>query len=228
MNKQDFLAELNTFIKSGIITKDEVVGILNANGIQTPTNLAGQSVGISKFTEMKKRVSVANVFYWFGGLILMIGIAVMVSNYWADLSSFVRVAITLGTSLVFYLSGALIYDDRHLGTVSKILQVISGILFPIGISVVIAENGLPDIFKITVLASITLISYISGIVLKSGLQSKAMQVVSGFIFPVAIFSILNILGLKNIGIELITGIALLLSLIYIVPYIFLDSIVFLF
>lgn len=228
MNKQDFLAELNTYIKSGIVSKDEVIGILNTNGIETPSNLVGQQVGVNKISEMKKSVSVANVFYWVGGLILMIGIAVMVSNYWSDLSSIVRVAITLGLSIIFFASGALISDENHLSTVSKIMQVISGILFPIGIATVISENGLSDIFKITVLAGISLITYILGIVMKSYFQSKIMQIVSASIFPVAIFVILDIMGVKDIGVGWITSIAFLLSFVYIVSFIFVDSIIFLF
>ncbi len=226
MNKQDFLAELNTYIKSGIVTKDEVINILNTNIIQTGADTV-KIVEQVKPAE-KKRLSISNILYIIGGLILIIGIVTLLSNFWSDLSSLIKVGLTLGISLIFYISGTLIAGDEHSKGISKVLQIIGGALFPIGIAITISEQDLSSTFKIVVLVGISLVAYIMGILMKSEIQAKIMQVISGFLLPITIFVTLDEMGIKNIDISWIAAVAALMAFIYIVSFLLVNSVVFLF
>lgn len=95
------------------------------------------SIGDSKKTHSSSQVS--HYLSYLGGLFVFAGIIVFLHMYWNDMSSFLRITITLGSGLscyAFFIHYAL--DERNLKAAS-ILSVFSAIIIPIGLFVTLGE-----------------------------------------------------------------------------------------
>ncbi len=139
MNKEQLIGVLRENLKLGTISKEEVLALCDVDPAVSVSNPE------SSLFEGKKRFSVTNILYFIGGLILLIGIGTLLFRFWDDLSSFVKVAITLGIAVAAYISGILLRSDTQTVGIGVIAQVISGALLPVGIFITLDEMGLQNI-----------------------------------------------------------------------------------
>lgn len=124
MDKNQLLALINQSLQSGVITHDEVV----------------KAVTVGEYKKEAVKLSTVNILYMIGGLILIVGIITLVYKFWGDLSSVVRILITLGLAISAHISGIILYTkgDKEKG-IATVMQVISGVLAPVGIAVLLSE-----------------------------------------------------------------------------------------
>jgi hypothetical protein len=137
MNKQELLQELTEKVTNGVITQQEVSDALH---IETPIKTN------TKQNRVLSHLSVSNMLYTLGGIIVIIGIVIFVNRIWADLFSFGRVFITLGMSFIFALFGSLLLHSKPKEMIGVIFHFIGGILMAIGVAVSIIELNLDDNF----------------------------------------------------------------------------------
>lgn len=139
MNKQELLQELTEKVNNGVITKQEVSDALH---ISSETHIKTNT----KQNRVLSHLSVSNMLYTLGGIIVIIGIVIFVNRIWADLFSFGRIFITLGMSFVFALFGSLLLNSKPKEMIGVIFHFIGGILMAIGVAVSIFELNLDDNF----------------------------------------------------------------------------------
>jgi len=138
MEKEVLLQELSAKLASGEVTQQEVAERVGLSSFAQPAPATPlQEAGQHHFT-------VTKMLYVLGAAIVVIGIILFVVQIWDDMSSVLRIVITLGLGLMMAFSGSLLLKqkpDEHLGSV---FHAIGGILIPLGAAVTIAEIDPPS------------------------------------------------------------------------------------
>ena len=168
MNKEQILSLLDRSIASGMITKEEISNfcagtpsVTNPSQNNSINNPESHSFG------GKNRFSATNILYTIGGLIVLIGIGTLLFRFWSDLSSIVRITLTLGIAIAAYISGILLRSNNQSVGIAVVMQVIGAVLAPIGIFIALYESGIQDIAIgwITSVAVLLAIVYIFSLVI---------------------------------------------------------------
>lgn len=175
MNKEQLIESLKESIKSGAIKREEINTLFDSESVVSASNPE------SSLFEGKKRFTATNILYLIGGLILLIGIGTLISRFWNDLSSVLRITVTLGMAVVAFISGVLLRNDKKALGISVIMQVISGILFPIGIFVTLNEAGLQNIGAgwIAIVSVILAVLYIISLLLFRSIVFSFYSIIFG-------------------------------------------------
>lgn len=124
MQKQELIDALARALVSGDITKEELLALTASNGVSE-----------------KRELGVAHVLYYIGGTIVFLGFAVFVSTEWEHLESYLRILLTLGAGIAFYVSAALLARDERIGHLPDALHLAGGLLIPAGVFITLDELG---------------------------------------------------------------------------------------
>jgi uncharacterized membrane protein len=130
MEKQQLIAELKSSIDQGQISKNEILQILSIPAV---------AVNSSEDTVIK-RMSLSQIFYYIGGIIVVIGLIVLMSQNWANFSYVMKVLVTFGVGLAFFISATLLAKIDQVKKLSTVFYFISGILIPFGYFVIFKDN----------------------------------------------------------------------------------------
>ncbi len=130
MLKEEVLSVVSQAAKENIVTLAEIESVF--------TNSFGKG-SIDPITH--KKLSIADVLYLVGGLIVVVGIAVLVGENWAKLGSVLRVLVTLGASVVTFIAGYLISKKTDLVVWSVAFYLISSIIMPLGFYTLLDSIG---------------------------------------------------------------------------------------
>ncbi len=130
MNKETFLAGINVALTSGLVTKKDILDV-----IERATPQSDKEGSQSK---------IATILYYIGGLVIFLGIAFFIGQEWGTMASGVRILVTLGFGLAFFVAGwVLALRHSSLG-ISDAFQLIAGLLIPSGVFVTLYELGYRD------------------------------------------------------------------------------------
>lgn len=121
MNTQELLHELDQKIKSGELSKAQ---ILQRFSTATPSH--------TKF-------SITKLLYILGGVITMLGIFFFVGQIWEDIGSFLRIAITLGLGVILAATGSFLLMSQPKQIVGAVFHILGGFLIPGGVIVTLTE-----------------------------------------------------------------------------------------
>lgn len=124
MDKTQILSLIQEKIKEGIITSDDVQKVIHRDDTYKVHSSTAKNI--------------TNIFYVIGALIVIIGAVILTVQYWDEIGFAGRVLVTLGISLVTYLS-ALFMKESSQRVLSQVLFVISAVLAPIGVIVFFKE-----------------------------------------------------------------------------------------
>lgn len=171
MNKQDLLAMLASYVKRGEITQSEIMTVMNIS----PAATSGATPG----GEKKKLFTATGILYTIGGIILVVGMATLLFRFWDDLSSVVRILLTLGVGVAAYIASVIIRGDRTTFGLTVILEILSGIVIPIGSFILIYEMGIKDIT----------VGWVTSILL----VLAVFFIISTFLFRSIVFSFLSVI-----------------------------------
>lgn len=132
MDKQQLLQILSEKVKSGEVSKAEVL------------NLVG-SRQVAESTEISKKIFTLNrVFYIFGGLLVTVGIVFFMILIWDDVNSFTRILVTLVLGVVFAVIGSTLMLKKKDEIIGPIFHTIGGVLVLVGVLVTLEElNSAP-------------------------------------------------------------------------------------
>lgn len=148
MNKQDILSLIQTQIDAGVISKNDLRVLTGESAVVEQADSVGGPMGngpvggpapvaaaTAPATETNHN-KVANIFYGIGTIIVLAGIITFIIIHWNSLGIIGQIGVTLGISVVTYISGFLTRNAER-GTLSEIMFLISGVLMPIGIFVLL-------------------------------------------------------------------------------------------
>lgn len=129
MDKVTVLQAVRALASKGELTEDELVGAFESGKSGNPIRLPHRRFGI------------AEVFYYIGGAIVFLGIAVLIGQQWPTLHWFVRILATFGSGLVAYMTATLLAQDERTRSVSVAFYLISALTLPLGLVVTFHEFG---------------------------------------------------------------------------------------
>jgi hypothetical protein len=158
MEKQEVLAALAELKKNGEISKSEILAVISDGD---------KEASFSEVSDSSKHITIADILYYIGGGIVFLGISVMVYSGWMTLGDLGRLAVTLGSALVFYSIGVFLNNAKKFGDVATAFFLISALVFPIGFFVLFSNAGmeastpLVNILISLILFIIFLVSYLS-------------------------------------------------------------------
>lgn len=126
MNKKELLNQLQKSINSGDVTKEEIINELSIH---------------SKFDQSntKDGFQITKVLYILGGIVVVVGIILLISQVWGQLGSFGRVGITFGVGVCFNILSLFLLKDGANKSMGAVYSCIGGLLIPIGLFVLINE-----------------------------------------------------------------------------------------
>lgn len=156
MDKQSLIENLQSSIKAGTFTKEELLAVYEK---ATQTD-AGET--------MSRQSKISNVLYFIGGTIVFLGICIFVGSNWSSLSDLTKILSTLGSCIAIYAMAALLSRYENLDKVAEALYFISGLVAPFGIFTTM------DIAKVDVSTAATH-TIVSGILFLVFLMSYFME-----------------------------------------------------
>lgn len=131
MNKQELLQEITALSKEGHVSREEVLGAYDA-GIALESGFSARK---------ETRFGLAEIMNYLGGGIVAIGIGILLSENWDDLSAFTRILSTLGSGALAYVIGVMLSRDAARATLGQAFHLIAAVVLPIGLFVTSDEMG---------------------------------------------------------------------------------------
>jgi len=128
MNKGDLLRQVKEAAAKKIATLEEVTDAYDA-GVTTT-----EKDGVY-------RRSIAEILSFIGGMVVVLGVAIFISQHWSKLNIIARVLSTLGTGIAFYLGGVIFTRSEKDNLLSQVFFLISGLTVPVGISILFDNAG---------------------------------------------------------------------------------------
>jgi len=122
MNKEELLDELYSRIKSGEISRQDVI-----------RRLADSQ------EEKSHNFSVTRLLYIIGAAIVVIGIIIFVGQIWDDIGVFGRILVTLILGLIFAGAGSVLMKEKPGNYIGGVFHFIGGVLIPSGAIVTLNE-----------------------------------------------------------------------------------------
>jgi len=119
MSKASVIEELKQLIKNGEIERKEVEVLFES-------------------PDFHKKDIRYNLFYYIGGLVLLVGIGLLITQNWELIGTWGRVLSTLGVFVVLYFAAS-VADKREVGEISFPFYIVAYVMLPIGIGVTMSE-----------------------------------------------------------------------------------------
>lgn len=126
MDKNVLLYELKNALTRGEITQAELQSLAPSQVLSSSTPVAHEN----------RRVKYSEIFYFIGGFIVFLGLAILVFQNWRFLDVSIRLLATLGAAFAFYLSALLFYYyGESTRKVALAFFLMSTLMLPIGLGV---------------------------------------------------------------------------------------------
>lgn len=129
VTKEEALEFIKTISEQKVVSKEEMDAAFElASG--------GQKDVVSK-----KRLGIAQILYYIGGIIVFLGISIFLGQNWSMLNFAAKVLATIGSGIAAYIIGLLFSRDKNLETVSSAFYLIFSLVTPVGLWVVLDNAG---------------------------------------------------------------------------------------
>lgn len=130
MNKEELLIAIENMSAEKIVSKEQLLaafdrGQKNIKGVADPSES-----------------TMSQLLYYIGGGIVFIGISILIGQHWASLGSLVRILLTLGVGLGFFITAVLARQSDKTARLAQAFFFIAGLLLPLGLSVTFDAAGL--------------------------------------------------------------------------------------
>lgn len=156
MDKQQIVTFIEGQLATGKISKDDLLLLAN-NGVSSSVNTApvfnSNTVDTSHKEESSKNI--INTFYGIGAIIALGGVAILVGQNWTEIGFIGRVLVTLGISLVTYIS-AFFLNKPSQRVISQVMFTISCALAPSGVYVLLNEANISFTWPYTFFTALVL------------------------------------------------------------------------
>lgn len=140
------LSELSVLIESGQINKTQVLELFKD---KQPTE-AEQS-----------KVNLQTLFYVLGAFIVIVGIVVLIYQFWGDMDQIAKVLLTLGSAISAYSIGYYLHNQEKTKELGLAFLTISLVTYPIGIGTTLDLVGISAIKMsgLTIISAVLFIIY---------------------------------------------------------------------
>lgn len=116
------LSSLSTLLKNGVITREQVLGILEgARSEPSQAKLSHQKINLQK------------ILYYIGGFIILLGIIIYFYQFWGTMDQVSKTILTLGSAVSAYALGYYFFNNTKSKDFGHAFLVISAALFPLGV-----------------------------------------------------------------------------------------------
>jgi hypothetical protein len=129
----EIIEELKTYIAGGEVSRREVARRLGLG------DLAAESPRAEQVSSLARRMTLTRVFYYLGGLIVLIGIGFLIYQIWEDIGSVGHVLVTLGFAIVLYIVGTIFMKSYAESEVGVVMHILGALLMPTGVYVLLFE-----------------------------------------------------------------------------------------
>ncbi len=134
MNKEALFQEMSRRISNGEISKEEVMRRFHLESTQ-------QVSAITEEAKDQTHFPVNKMLYVLGGVIVVVGICIFVSQIWDNMGSFAHIIVTLGLGLVMTGSGLVLLQKKSEDIIGMVFICMGGALIPGGALVTLSEFG---------------------------------------------------------------------------------------
>lgn len=141
-NKSALLSIIREALNSGEISEQDLASVVK---YQQKSN--EHSSVLSQF------------LYYLGGIIILVGLLILIHNFWATFNATNRILIAAGAPLVAYLAAIILAEDYRLSTVATPFFLLFSLLVPIAFSVSFYEAGaIFQSFNTSILSAFSLVA----------------------------------------------------------------------
>ncbi len=134
MEKQELITTIRSAAARGIISRDETIHAFDSGRV-----LPGSSLDKDLQRIGKERRGIANVLYYIGGTVVVLGVVILIAMNWADFGKIGHIALTLGIAILLYISGVLVEHGDEKSKLGNALHFIAGVLLPFGLYITFDE-----------------------------------------------------------------------------------------
>ena len=128
MNKEELLNELRRQLAAGTITDGDLRAV------------TGKTSAVSA-EGVKRPFPIAKILYYLGGGVVVIGVAIFITQQWHLFNDFMRIFVTLGIGIAVYVMGVLFSRYERLKGAANAFYFIAGALLPTGLMVAFNIGG---------------------------------------------------------------------------------------
>lgn len=139
MEKEQIIKLIKESLDSGEITKDDLSNIVGVGN--SSFNIGATMPDAKVGGENPHASSLIKIFYAIGAIIVLVGIVILIAQYWEDIGFIGRILVTLGIAIATYVS-ALLMKEPEKRVISQVLFTISAVLAPIGTFVLLEEANI--------------------------------------------------------------------------------------
>lgn len=212
MDKQQTIDLLKRQLSSGQISKDDLLGIIGDQYQSSPTQVTPQNI-ILNSVEESHAINIVSIFYGIGAIIALVGVAILVEQNWKEIGFVGRILVTLGLSLVTYISGILLSNSTH-SKLSQVMFTISAVLAPLSVYVMLEEGNI-DFTRLIQFYSAIVLSIIYGFAYFVS-KKNILVLITVWFGSWAYYSIIyEILGNQNYNSDLLQWTSLILGVVYV-------------
>lgn len=126
MNKEEILQAITDLAQEKVVSREEVVRAYDRGNV---SQSSGSSFGL------------AEIMYYLGGGIVVMGIGIFISQNWDALNMFTRILATLGSGVLAYGLGVMLSKQPSRVSVGQAFHLIAAAVLPIGLFVSLDEFG---------------------------------------------------------------------------------------
>ena len=165
LTKQELLELIKQGASQNIITPNELTEIYKASS----PKLIFQTNTLSKV-----RFSLPQIISFVGGLIIVIGIAIIITVNWQSFDNISQILVTLGLGILFFLVANLIWLRLQvLSYLGNVFHLMSFFLLPLGVFVFLSKlpptDLNPNLISGLVFAGLTILYLVTDLIFKRGI-----------------------------------------------------------
>jgi uncharacterized membrane protein len=136
MEKQQIIAFIQNQIEARKISREDLLVI--AHGLPESSITIGSTPTTAAAIQENTSKNLINVFYVIGALIVLIGVVILIAQNWDEIGFIGRVGVTLGISLITYITALLFSKTAH-NVLSQVMFTLSAVLAPFGTFILLDE-----------------------------------------------------------------------------------------
>ncbi len=158
MDKEQLIALIEGQLATGKLSKEDLIKIagidMNALTRQMPVQTTPLTADIAPVKEDASK-GLIHTLYAIGAIIAVVGVGILTAQFWDDIGFGGRIVVTLGISLVSYIT-AMILRASEQNMISQILFTVSAALAPVGVYVFLSEANITFDLPVQIMTALVL------------------------------------------------------------------------
>jgi hypothetical protein len=133
--KDEILGGVKDLARTGDLQKGELMAAFDEAAGEADAAKPESASGFGR------RLNLAQVLYYVGGGIVVLGIGILIAQNWSALNDFTRILSTLGSGVLAYVVAVLLGREERTRAVSSAFHLIAALVIPIGLFATLKITG---------------------------------------------------------------------------------------